>query len=191
MFQMAESIPLNSATRSANDDPFGYVGCYNLSAGICETVVAGHLLNEQRILAIGQQFQIGEPFGSFAPLETTSMNMERMPDDGRLRNARILAADVTAEADTFAGLFFRTYGSDILQHDCLLDLSALEYVNSERIGCLLKCSNRFKESGGSLTVYSVSPTVGKIFSLMHLDQVLAIAGSFDEAKAIAAKSEDA
>ncbi|MFT5526208.1 MAG: anti-anti-sigma factor [Pirellulaceae bacterium] len=119
------------------------------------------------------------------------MKMERLPESGELRNARILTAEATDEADTFAGLFFRAYGIDILQHDCLLDLSALEYVNSEKVGCLLKCNKRFKEAGGSLTVYSVSPTVGKIFSLMHLNQVLSITDSFDEARETATNREKA
>src|SRR5262249_55642753 len=66
------------------------------------------------------------------------------------------------------------------------DLSELQFVDSSGVKMLVAASRALESDGGSLVLVSPTPTVLRVFEILHLDKVLTVADDRDRALAKAA-----
>lgn len=65
-------------------------------------------------------------------------------------------------------------------HRVVVDLSAVDFMDSSGLGALVSCLKSARQAGGDLRIAAPSPQVLMVLRLSNLDRVLA---SFDEAEA--------
>lgn len=76
--------------------------------------------------------------------------------------------------------------------DCLLDLSAVEFIDSTGIGLLIRLQKKIHASGRQLVLLQPSPTVQHALRLMHLDPFFATAADIPAARdLIASRAREA
>ena len=73
---------------------------------------------------------------------------------------------------------------DAYSRQVLLNMSGVEMFDSSGVSWLLRCHNRFQQSGGALVVHSLSPNVSDVIRLFKIDQVLTVAADTAEATRI-------
>lgn len=93
---------------------------------------------------------------------------------------RIVATCVIADPEPLSAAF----EDSIYEKQIILDLAAVDFIDSSGMSWLLQCNKRFKKRGGSLVLHSCSPYVGNALKMLKLDQVLRIAASETEAFSI-------
>ncbi|QDU95364.1 STAS domain-containing protein [Lignipirellula cremea] len=77
--------------------------------------------------------------------------------------------------------------SDVLGHDAykktvIMNMRAVDTLDSSGVGWLLTCQKQFRSSGGSLVLHSLSPTARNVLRVLNLQRVLRLAD--DEKQAI-------
>jgi anti-sigma B factor antagonist len=65
----------------------------------------------------------------------------------------------------------------------VLDISALEYVDSSGIGMLVACLTNAKKAGGDLKLVGANPRIKRIFSMTGVDSIMSMYGTVAEATA--------
>jgi anti-anti-sigma factor len=75
-------------------------------------------------------------------------------------------------------------GATLLTHRCnevhasgqnlVINLEAVAFIGSSGVGALLAAAERFRESGRTLGLASLSPAVDSVIRLLNLDQFLSI-----------------
>ena len=81
---------------------------------------------------------------------------------------------------------FRQGAVDLLGSGILgffVDLSGVEYIDSTGLGTLMYLYREVKGRGGAVRFYGLTPAVLDVFKLTHLDKVVEIAPTRDEALA--------
>jgi anti-anti-sigma factor len=63
-------------------------------------------------------------------------------------------------------------GDGWARHRLLMDLSAVEHVDSAAIGWLLTCHRELAAAGGSLVLHSLRPKVRALLNMLKLERVL-------------------
>ena len=77
-------------------------------------------------------------------------------------------------------------GHNVHSKRLLIDMHKVTYIDSAAIGWLITCNKNFKEKGGKMVLHSLTPNVSKVFKLLRMNTVLAMADSEPEAEAMAA-----
>ncbi len=65
----------------------------------------------------------------------------------------------------------------------ILDLSALDYVDSSGIGSLVSCLTHVKKAGGELRTAAANPRIQRLFVMTGIDKILSLYPSVSEATA--------
>jgi anti-anti-sigma factor len=78
--------------------------------------------------------------------------------------------------------FEKELGAEVYQRRLLVDMHSVEFLDSSGVGWLLKCHRRFRDHGGALVLYALSPMVGNVLRILRMDQVLITAGTENEAR---------
>ena len=78
---------------------------------------------------------------------------------------------------------------DVIGHDAygkhvIIDMRAVEVLDSSGVNWLLSCHKRFKESGGKIVLHSVSPVALNVLKVLSMHLVLQIADTKDKAIAM-------
>ncbi len=63
----------------------------------------------------------------------------------------------------------------------VIDLSALEYMNSTGLNIILNLMNKSRDKGGEAVVAGATPRIKSLFSVTKLDSVFTMKSSRDEA----------
>jgi anti-sigma B factor antagonist len=63
----------------------------------------------------------------------------------------------------------------------VLDLAAVEFIDSRGCGAILHCLKRLNEKGGGLRICQVRPMVRSVFELIRLHRICEILATRDEA----------
>ncbi len=63
----------------------------------------------------------------------------------------------------------------------ILDLGAVDFIDSSGLGIVLGAVKRVRAAGGTLRVVIKEPQVRQVFALTKLDQILLLAASVDDA----------
>jgi anti-sigma B factor antagonist len=63
----------------------------------------------------------------------------------------------------------------------VLDLAAVEFIDSRGCGAILHCLKRLNEKGGELRICQVRPFVRSVFELIRLHRICEILPTRDEA----------
>ena len=71
------------------------------------------------------------------------------------------------------------------RHDILVELSAVPYIDSTGVACLIECYQAAKGNGTKFALLGVEGTVERVLHLAHLDKVFPIHAT--AADAIAAR----
>lgn len=66
----------------------------------------------------------------------------------------------------------------------VLDLSDLEYLNSKAVGFLVGVSQKVAQANGTLVLASLRPNVEDIITVVGLNQIIPVAHTVEEAKAM-------
>ncbi|MBL8010664.1 MAG: STAS domain-containing protein [Flavobacteriales bacterium] len=69
------------------------------------------------------------------------------------------------------------------QHNVVLDMSDLQYMNSTGLNILINVLTRTRNAGGDAIISGLSPSVRQLFVVTKLDSVFTITGGVDEALA--------
>lgn len=72
-------------------------------------------------------------------------------------------------------------GEDCYRRQVLLDLQGVEAIDSSGIGWLLSCQKKFRTSGGTLVLHSLSPAARDVMRILNMQLVFKMAD--DEAAA--------
>lgn len=67
-------------------------------------------------------------------------------------------------------------------HPCILDASALEFVDSTGVGLLVRLRKSARENGNRLIIANTTPALKRVLSLMKLDGLFEQASSLEEAR---------
>jgi len=62
------------------------------------------------------------------------------------------------------------------------DFSGLEHLTSAGLGVFIAIKDQIAASGGDIKLCNVSEKILKVFSLMHLDKLIQIVATIDDAK---------
>lgn len=65
----------------------------------------------------------------------------------------------------------------------VLDITALDYVDSSGIGMLVSCLTNAKKAGGELKLVGANPRIKRILSMTGVDSILSLYGTVAEATA--------
>jgi anti-anti-sigma factor len=70
---------------------------------------------------------------------------------------------------------------DVLGPECFtrkvrLNMEKTNYIDSAGVGWLISSNNKFRDGGGKLTIYAISPMVMQILKLLRMPEVLNIEG---------------
>ncbi len=65
----------------------------------------------------------------------------------------------------------------------VLDITALDYVDSSGIGMLVSCLTNAKKAGGELKLAGANPRIKRIFSMTGVDTIMSMYGTLAEATA--------
>ena len=63
----------------------------------------------------------------------------------------------------------------------VLDLAAVQFVDSRACGAILSCLKRLGETGGELKICNVTPFVAEVFKLIRMQRICEILGTRDDA----------
>jgi anti-sigma B factor antagonist len=97
--------------------------------------------------------------------------------------------EVAGEVDVYTAPGLRDRVSDLLdggQHQIVIDLGGVEFLDSTGLGVLVAGLNRAREVGGSLSLVCPQERVLKLFRITGLDEVFTVHGTVDEALASSA-----
>jgi anti-sigma B factor antagonist len=97
--------------------------------------------------------------------------------------------EVAGEVDVYTAPGLRDRVSDLLdggQHQLIIDLGGVEFLDSTGLGVLVAGLNRAREVGGSLSLVCPQERVLKLFRITGLDEVFTVHGTVDEALASSA-----
>lgn len=87
-------------------------------------------------------------------------------------DGKITSEDFT---DSNANPIDSVIGAGWAANRVLMDLSRVNYIDSSGIGWLLRLQKGFREGGGAVALYGITPTVMQMFSLLKLGGVFKIA----------------
>ena len=65
----------------------------------------------------------------------------------------------------------------------ILDITALDYVDSSGIGMLVSCLTNAKKAGGELKLVGANPRIKRIFAMTGVDSIMSMYGTMAEATA--------
>lgn len=82
-------------------------------------------------------------------------------------------------ADAFRRMSTRILDSGITQF--YVDLGNLDYMDSTGLGSLLQLYREARARGGAMRIYNLTPAIQNIFTVTHLDKVLKIDRTRQEA----------
>ncbi len=94
--------------------------------------------------------------------------------------------EVAGEVDVYTAPGLRDRVSDLLdggEHQLVIDLGGVEFLDSTGLGVLVAGLNRAREVGGSLSLVCPQERVLKLFRITGLDEVFTVHGTVDEALA--------
>jgi anti-anti-sigma factor len=69
------------------------------------------------------------------------------------------------------------------QRKVILDISALDYVDSSGVGMLVSCLTNVKKAGGDLKVVGANQRIKRIFSMTGIDNLMQMFPTVSEATA--------
>ena len=93
---------------------------------------------------------------------------------------------VSGEVDVYTAPALRDRIADLLdsgQHQLVIDLGGVEFLDSTGLGVLVAGLNRAREVGGSLALVCPQERVLKLFRITGLDEVFTVYSTVDEALA--------
>ena len=96
----------------------------------------------------------------------------------------ILIVEVDCDhIDANNSVLFKTEILDILISGCatVMDLKELKFIDSSGLGVLLACMRRIRAEGNRLALCNLQPAVQSIVKLVHLNRVIDIHGTREEA----------
>jgi len=76
--------------------------------------------------------------------------------------------------------------NSLLQRDqkkFIVDITALDYVDSSGVGTLVSCLTNVKKAGGELKLVGANPRIKRIFNMTGVDNLIQIFGTVAEATA--------
>jgi anti-anti-sigma factor len=76
-------------------------------------------------------------------------------------------------------------GDNTYAQRVLLDMTAVDIIDSSGLGWLVACHKRFTEKGGGLVLHSCPLMVNNVIKLVRLDRVLKVAANKKEAETMA------
>ena len=65
----------------------------------------------------------------------------------------------------------------------IVDLTEVNYIDSSGIGMLVTCAGHMEHSNGRMRVAGASGTVSKAFSIVHMERIMPLHDSIEEASA--------
>ena len=74
----------------------------------------------------------------------------------------------------------------LIEEGCLgivLDLAEVDYMDSAALGCCAASYKQIQVKGGAMAVLHASPTIEKLWKMIHLDRVIPLCGDAKEALA--------
>jgi anti-sigma B factor antagonist len=92
--------------------------------------------------------------------------------------------EVSGEVDVYTAPALRDRISDLLdagQHQLIVDLGGVEFLDSTGLGVLVAGLNRTREVGGSLLLVCPQERVLKLFRITGLDEVFSVHSTVDDA----------
>ena len=94
--------------------------------------------------------------------------------------------EVSGEVDVYTAPALRDRITDLLdagQHQLVVDLGGVEFLDSTGLGVLVAGLNRTREVGGTLSLVCPQERVLKLFRITGLDEVFTVHGTVDQALA--------
>lgn len=91
---------------------------------------------------------------------------------------------ITGEVDVYTSPRVRSAMLEHLDNGCtslIVDLSAVDYLDSSGLGTLVAGLKRSKEHGGQVILVSPKPRIVRVLEVTGLDQVFSILASVEEA----------
>ena len=82
---------------------------------------------------------------------------------------------------TITSQFTELNGSNVFEHNVLVDVSDVTFLDSNGIGWFVALDSQFRKLGGHLILHSPSPVLQRIFSMMKMTTVITVAASRDAA----------
>lgn len=92
--------------------------------------------------------------------------------------------EVTGEVDVYTAPQLDEALSAVVEgghNKLIVDLSAVDFLDSTGLGVLVKALKRVRENGGSLAVVTTTDRITKVFRITGLDAAIGLFGSVDEA----------
>jgi anti-anti-sigma factor len=109
-------------------------------------------------------------------VSTGSDGLTTVKVKGRITQAKVLAFNEPLAAQL---------GSGCYAGKVLIDLSGADYIDSSGVSWLIVCHKRFREAGGKMVLYSLSPIIQPVLRLLKMDLVFEIAPDRAAAEALA------
>lgn len=72
-------------------------------------------------------------------------------------------------------------GADAYSRIVLLDMSAVEMLDSSGVGWMLACNKKFREAGGRLVLHSLSLLARNVFKVLNMHLVLTMVADESDA----------
>jgi anti-sigma B factor antagonist len=107
------------------------------------------------------------------------INIRRLQEDGADIIALIGEIDASSSIELDLAIA-RSLGEGYKQ--ILVDCSALEYISSAGLGVFMSYIEELKDKGVAMVLYGLSDRVINPFRILGLDEMLAIAGTKEDAK---------
>jgi len=86
-----------------------------------------------------------------------------------------LDGSITQAVVTSFGDPFRDHlGADVYQRTLVVDMSAINWLDSSGIGWLLGCLKKFRQAGGRLILHSLPARVFDVFKVLNLQSTFEI-----------------
>lgn len=112
-----------------------------------------------------------------------SIRVDSIEDDGvavLASSDELNAFVMDAEGNDSKGLQ-GLLGEDWAERRVALDISEADYIDSAAIGWLLLMHKSFKEAGGRLVIFGLTPGVKRVINLLRIEDVLNLSTDRDSA----------
>ena len=108
------------------------------------------------------------------------MKLSSQSDDGDAVSVDVVGRITQDHVSPFSEPLGETLGG--YKRRVMLNMKAVEMLDSSGVGWLLVCHRRFKDKGGDLVLHSYQPLVANVLRVLNLQKVLKMAESEDDAR---------
>ena len=116
------------------------------------------------------------------------MKLSTVSDDGQVLSLRVIGRLRYEEVLHFGDEMGAMLGSAGYARRVVLDLGAVDFIDTTGVTWLLGRHKRFREAGGKLVIHSLAPASLEVLKVLKLHHVLHLAD--DEPSALAMARED-